>query len=76
MKVTVTSFQAWLTGAQKGSQIVYHKAGHAYGEVCQAAMSASNAGLVNLVQRAVKGPMGLRTFEYIAQRTIKGIKKR
>lgn len=74
--MTLDKFQNWLTGAQKGSQVVYHKAGHAYGETCQAAMSASDAGLVNLVQRAVKGPLGLRTFEYIAQRTIKGIKKR
>lgn len=74
--MTQREFQAWLTGAQKGSKVVYHRANHAYGDVCKAAMSASDAGLVMLTQRAVKGPMGLRIFEYIATRTIKGVKSR
>lgn len=73
--MTPQQFQAWLTGAQKGSKTVYHVGQYADGATCQAAMNASDAGLVHLAQRAVMGSMGNRKFEYIAQSTVKGYKK-
>lgn len=74
--VTTERFKQWLAGAQKGSQIVYHSAPHAYGDVCRAAMSASDAGLVCLTQRAIMTSSGLRKFEYIATRTRLWVKKK
>ena len=74
--VSKERFMDWLTGAQKGSQLVYHSGMHAFGEACHAAMSASDAGLVCLTQRAVKTSTGLRKFEYIATRTMNGVRKK
>lgn len=75
MTISEERFKQWLTGAQKGSQIVYHTAPHAYGDVCRRAWSAYEAGLVCLTQRAVMTSTGLRKFEYIATRTMTRTRK-
>jgi len=69
-------FQEWLTGAQKGSSIVYHVGPYAYGSVCRAALEASDAGLICLTRKPTDRPHRRREFEYIATRTMKWIGKK
>jgi hypothetical protein len=74
MTISVERFKNWLTGAQKGSSIVYHVGPHAFGDVCHEAWRAHECNLVCLTQRAVMTSTGLRKFEYIATRKSKGVK--
>jgi hypothetical protein len=64
------AFNETLTLTAAGDWIIYHCGRYASGPHKQAAMSASDAGLVRLTQRRIKKE-GIDEFEYIAQRSSK-----